>query len=436
MTLSLSAIYRSKTARTVTVFASGNMVAMLLGMVGSLVQARYIGPEDMGVFRTFGIVAGYLTFLHLGVFDGLHREIPIQLGCGNHKKAEQAAASCLAWITFISLMCGSIFLLLGLRAAFYHDWMKFWGWLAYVPVIVGTFYGGYLGATFRTGQQFIKLSKASVLQAIAGTLVLPLLPIMGYYGACLRTSVTTVTNLLLLHNWRPMKVHPCLDWTSFRDVISIGLPLSGIGYIYTSLWFSLEGTFVLERFGIKTLGLYTMAVFVRTVVVQLAQNMNQVMSVKIYAQYGRSGYIAECVRLILQPMLLAFLVSLLLIVFGWFALPWVVSLLIPKYIEAISIMQVMLLAMPLAFLSLPTTILWATGRLSYCFASVSGGFVAFVALSYLFKRMDIGVLSILVASMVGQTINVLASYLLILKLILQEKRKLSNVGAASHDSSV
>lgn len=73
MTLSLRAIRQSKTVHTVAVFATGNMTAMLLGVIGSLVQARYIVPEDMGVFRTFGIVAGYLTFLHLGVFDGALR---------------------------------------------------------------------------------------------------------------------------------------------------------------------------------------------------------------------------------------------------------------------------------------------------------------------------------------------------------------------------
>ena len=250
MALSLSSIYQSKTARTVAVFASGNTVAMVLGVIGSLVQARYIGPEDMGVFRTFGIVAGYLTFLHLGVFDGLGREIPLQLGRGNQAKAEQAASACLAWIMFLSLSCWAIFLGLALRAASYGEWMQFWGWLAYSLFIVATFYGGYLGMTFRTGQQFIALSKTSVIHAISGTLVLPLLPIMGYYGVCLRTAVGSATNMFFLHCWRPLRVRPRLDWPSFREVVRIGLPLSGAGYLATSLWVSLEGTFMLEWFRI------------------------------------------------------------------------------------------------------------------------------------------------------------------------------------------
>lgn len=424
MTISLSAIRSSKTVHTIAVFTSGNMVAMLLGVFGSFVQARYIGPEQMGVFRTFGIVAGYLTFLHIGVFDGLQREIPLQLGCGNQAKAERAASAGLAWIMFVSLACGTIFLGLALRAAYYREWMQFWGWLAYVPFIFMTFYGGYLGTTFRTGQQFITLTKTSVIQAIAGTLVLPLLPIMGYFGACLRIAVSSVTSLFFLHRWRPMRVRPRLDWPSFQEVIRIGLPLSGVGYLSTSLWVSMEGTFVLEWFGIKALGLYSVAVFVRSMVFQLAQNMNQVMNVKVYEQYGRSGRVEDCLRLIFKPMSFAFLASLPLIAVGWFALPWVVNLLIPKYVGAISMIRVMLLAMPITFLSLPVTILWATGRRIDCFASVIVGFISFAGLSYLLYRLNVGVLSVLIASILGQAINVLVSYILILRLVIQKKTNL------------
>jgi O-antigen/teichoic acid export membrane protein len=424
----LSAISQSRTVRTIAVFTTGNTVAMLLGVVGSLVQARYVSPEDMGVFRTFGIFAGYLTFLHLGVFDGLQREIPLQLGRGNHAKAEQAASACLAWIAFISLACAALFLGLALRAAYYREWMQFWGWLAYAPTIVATFYGGYLGTTFRSGQQFISLSKSSVIQALAGTLVLPLLPVMGYYGACLRTAVTTVTSLFFLHRWRPLKVRPRLEWRSFREVVRIGLPLSGIGYIYTSLWVSLEGTFVLEWFGIKMLGLYSMAVFVRTVVAQLAQNMNQVMNVRIYEQYGRSGRIEDCLRLIFKPMTFAFAASLPLILVGWLVIPWAVGQLIPKYVGAISLMRVTLLTMPIAFLGLPVTILWATGRRIDCLASVIGGFVVFAVLSLLLNRLNAGAIGVLIASILGQAINVVVSYLLILRLVLQNRSLTLSVG--------
>lgn len=419
----LFAIRKSKTFHTIVVFASGNMVAMLLGVLGSLVQARYVGPEDMGVFRTFGIFAGYLTFLHMGVFDGLQREIPIHIGCGNQAKAEQAASACLAWITFISLVSGVLFLALAMRAAYYHEWVQFWGWLASTPGILVVFYGGYLRTTFRTGQQFIKYSKISVIQAISGTLVLPLLPLMGYFGVCLRVAVGSVINIFFLHRWRPLRVRPRLDWSDFLGVIRIGLPLSGIGYLSTSLWASVEATLVMGWFGIKMLGLYSVAIFFRTLIVQLANNLNQVLTVKIFEQYGRTNQVEDCLSLILKPLAFAFLASIPLVIVGWFLMPWAMRLLVPKYTEAILMAQLMLLMLPITFLRLPSAIIWATGRLINCLIPVAASFLMFVGCSFLFYQLNVGVLSVVISSMIGMAIEIIGFCLLIWVMILRERRE-------------
>ncbi|MGA2248344.1 MAG: hypothetical protein ABSH48_25455, partial [Verrucomicrobiota bacterium] len=273
-----------------------------------------------------------------------------------------------------------------------------------------------------SGQQFIALSKITVLQALVGTLVLPLLPLMGYYGACLRTGVISVANMFLLHRQRPMRISPRLDWPGFRDVIRIGLPLSGAGYIAWSLPISLEGTAVLGWFGVKMLGLYSMAVFVRTVFVQLTLNMTQVINVNIYEQYGRSGRVRDCVRLIFLPTALAFLASLPLIVLGWLTLPWAATLLIPKYVEAVPMMRLTLLVLPVMFLSLPVTILWATGRCTDCYLGVTAGFLTFAGLSWFLHRLNFGASGILVAYTLGKATHVLVSYILIIKLVLKEER--------------
>jgi O-antigen/teichoic acid export membrane protein len=219
-----------------------------------------------------------------------------------------------------------------------------------------------------------------------------------------------------------MRLGPRLDWPNFREVIRIGLPLSAIGYIYVSLWMSLEGTFVLEWYGKETLGLFAVAATVRMMLVQLAQNMNQVMSVKIFEQYGRSERVADCVRMIFKPITLALLVSLPAVVVGWIALPWAVQLLIPKYVGAVAMMRVMLLALPLTFLGLPMNILWATGRKIDCLMSVIVGFAAFAAFSFVFWQLNFQDLSVPLASTLGQVINVVVSFVLILRLVRRENR--------------
>ena len=163
-------------------------------------------------------------------------------------------------------------------------------------------------------------------------------------------------------------------------------------------------------------------------VTQLAQNMNQVMNVKIYEQYGRSNSVSECVRLVRKPTTMAFLASLPLVMVAWFAIPWTVDLFIPKYVDAAPMMQWIMLTMPLTLLSLPATILWANGRGIYYFAPAIIGFMTFVGFTYLLHQLSIGVTSVIIASMLGNLMYSLLSYALILLLVLKEKQIRYNRG--------
>ena len=404
------------------VFASGNGIAMVLGLIGSLVQAKYVGPGEMGFFRSFGIIAGYLIFCHLGVFDGLQREIPLQFGRNRKDKAEEAAAACLIWIIIVSVACGGGFILLAVLAAIHGRWMQVFGWLSYMPFVISNFYGFYLSTTYRSGQQFATLSKINIFQAVAGTLALPLFPELGYYAACARLALMSITNLVLLHYWRPMKVRMCFDWQVFSKVIRVGLPLSLIGYIWTALWTSLEGSFALHWFGIESLGLFSMAAFVRATVIQLVQNINQVMNVKVYEQYGRSGKIEDCVRMLLKPLLIGFCATIPIVMAGWILLPWFVIHLIPKYAASVPMMKIILFSMPLTILNQPVTILWATGRISLCFTSVIVGFCSFVSLFFILNHYDASVANIVIASLTGQAITCVTAFFIIWRLLQEERR--------------
>jgi O-antigen/teichoic acid export membrane protein len=401
---SFTAIRQSKTLRTIALFATGNMAAMALGLLGSVVQARYVGPDEMGLLRIFGMLTGYLTFLHLGVFDGLHREIPLLLGRGEQKKAEYVAATCLPWIILVSLFGTVLFLGLAVQAAYYRAWMQFWGWLAFIPGIIVVFYGGYLTATFRTGRQFVQLSNAGVLQAIAGTFLLPLFPLLGYYCACLRAAISGIVNLFFLHHWRPFRIEPRRDIQSFRETIRIGLPLSGIGYLATSLWLSIESNLVLVWFGQSALGIYAVAVLIRTIVGQLAQNINQVLGTKICERYGRSNDAQEAVHGMVAPVLFAAIASLPLIAIGWILMPWMVELLIPRYRESISLMQIFLFIMPVQLLAIPSAVLWAAFKLFDSLVSVLAGLVSFAAFAYYFRSAALGMTGMAYAYMLGQIV--------------------------------
>ena len=68
--------------QSVAALCASSVTAAVLGSVGGLLAARFLGPEEIGLFRSYTIPLMYLTFLHLGTFDGLSRQIPYFVGKG------------------------------------------------------------------------------------------------------------------------------------------------------------------------------------------------------------------------------------------------------------------------------------------------------------------------------------------------------------------
>ena len=196
----------SKTIRVVSAFAGGNLVGAALLGAGTLVQARFVGPEVMGVFQTFAMIMGYLAFLHMGVFDGLQRELPLRLGRGDQEGAERASAACLFWIVLASAACSVGFMALAVLATARGDWISVGGWLCSIVVVTSTLYGGYLIATYRTTHHFVRLSTINMVKGVVSTLALAPLPWLLYYGVCLRSAVGPIVHTFVLHRERPMPV--------------------------------------------------------------------------------------------------------------------------------------------------------------------------------------------------------------------------------------
>ncbi len=403
---------RSRTLRIISVFAGGNLLATVLTVFGSIIQARFVGPEEMGIFRTFSLVVGYLSFLHLGTIDGLQRQLPYLIGSGNRSRAERAASASLAWTLLASTVCAAAFLGLALWEALHCRWMGCCGWLAHAPVVLLSLYGMGLGTTYRTSGDFARLSVTNVGQATLGVLLLPVLPWLSYYGVCLRTSLVAAFHVVLLQRFRPLRMRLRLRFRDLWSVLKIGLPLSLVGYVATSFWLSVEGSIVLRYFGTEALGLFSVVVMFRFTTCQLVQNVNQFYMPKIAEQFGRSGRTADCLRLATKPMLLAGLATLPMIALGWLLVSPAVSLAIPKYVAAIPAMQWSLPMMLVLVFNLPLYVLNASGRCLEYGLSVAAGLLCFCVAAAVAARGG-GLVGIVLASTFGHVVQTVAAYALI-----------------------
>lgn len=395
---------------SVAALFGGNITSSLLGAIGGLVVARFLGPEDTGRFRLFTIPLMYLTFLHLGTFDGLWRQIPFYSGKNMPEKAESLASAAGAWNLLVSGVVSAGFLLCTLLALVRGDFYSVAGWLSQVLCCWSVYYGGYLNATYRTIHQFVALAKIQLIQAVMSFGLVFLVPLLGFYGLCLRAAVPAFAGVGLFHKNRPLKIRHRFDWKALGEVVRIGLPFSVWGSLYTSIWIATESALMLSMGGLRGLGFFAVAAVMRDGMNVLPQSIYQVMTPRVVEAYAREGSVrsANARSLFLTAGLTG--VMVVIVVACSYLLGILVPLAIPKYVGGIPLMRICLWFSVLQAAALPFNTLFATGRSWLYGRGVIVGLIVFPVSAYLLNPALGGIMAVALGSLLGRLARTIVAY--------------------------
>jgi O-antigen/teichoic acid export membrane protein len=330
----------------VSALVGGNLISTVIRMFSGFLTARCVEPSVMGLFNGIGLVQGYVPFLQLGVLNGLNRELPYYVGKGDHERVRQLAAAAQAWALMLGV--GVAATLTGVSAwqAAHGHWMLAAGWLANAATCFFLFYCTYyLEITFRTRSDFARLALINVVMSVTSLALVAVIWWLSFYGLCVRAALVGAVQFALLWAWRPVKVSPALRREPLLHLLKIGAPIFAVGQVY-AYWGTLEATLMLYYCGTRGLGLYSVAAMASTTVLMLPLALSQVLYPQMAEQYGRTADLRVIVKSALRPMLAALLVMSVLTAIGWFLVPPVVGILLPKYVDGVPAVQWSILMAP------------------------------------------------------------------------------------------
>ncbi len=396
--------------RSVAALFGGNLISSMLGVLGGLLAARFLGPEDTGLFRSYGIPLTYLAPLHLGTFDGLWRQLPYYSGKGMPDRADSLSSSAGAWNVGVSGIVCVGFVSAALAALTRGDLRGFAGWSSQAICAWGVFYGGYLGTTYRTIRHFSLLARNQLIQAIVNFAAVFLVPVLGFFGLCLRSAVPAAAGVVLMHRGRPYRGRYAVARGDLVEVIKVGLPFSAWGGLNTSIWQATEAALALKFAGPTGLGLFAVASVMRDAMNVLPAAVQQVLMPSVVERYAREGSVRGVTVWSVIPTLvttgitaaLAVIAALLLGV----AVPWG----LPKYAAGVPLMRVCLWFAVISAASLPLNTLFATGRAWSVGRGIILGWIVFPATTVLLAPVLGGVIAVAVGSLAGRTARTLAAY--------------------------
>lgn len=334
----------------------------VLGGIGGLIQARWIGPEVLGEFGRFGIMTVYFNVGLVLVHDGVSRQFPYLLGQGNKEAALKAAATAKWWYLLLCWLFSIFFAVLSITSVMKGDYRAAVGWGAQMPIVWTAIYGAYLGVMYRTSSEFKRLSYNNVIAKVLDFCSLIMVRIWGYWGLAARSVIAQTVGLYLGQHYVPVKVKAIFDVKGLMDLARISLPLSIPGYFGTSFLTASFSFIILKYCGQHGLGIYVLAFSFQTMAMTLTTAIHQMFITKLTYKFGETEDVVACLKWARRPTLLSVWASALFAVALCLVIDPFIRFILPKYEEAIPVIRILSLQLPLAAAALPllliNTALW------------------------------------------------------------------------------
>lgn len=405
--------FKSSAFKNISRLAASNLFTSIVGIVGTFIQARFVSPEDLGYFRSFEIATGYAFFLHLGILGAFQRFYPYYMGQNRKELADEVVSVSFAWNFLISVIVGGSFLTFSLVNLLKGNWPAFLGWLVQFIIIVNYFYGGHLSILFSSSHNFTAISRGSFLSSLITLLTLPFFLFSTYLALALRTGLGTIGNLLFLHFKRPIAQKLVFNWQKWFNLIKLGFPMFVASYAAGIGWDTIERTIILFNVGNHDLGLWVTSFTLLTILRLIPQAMTSVYIPRVMETFGKSGNIHECMDICIKPIKYALPLMIFIVILSFFLLPPIISFLIPKYREAVPIMSIMIMILPLDVLALPYAIIIAEGKIGQQNLLAFSSLGLFLVLSMISLKMGLGLIGVVTSSVVSKAIRVVLIYYLI-----------------------
>lgn len=149
-----------------------------------------------------------------------------------------------------------------------------------------------------------------------------------------------------------------MDWQALKSLLKTGFPIFGLDYFKNSCA-TLDRWVLFEVGGFKTVGIYALAGIVTQTLGALPAALGSYTYPRMSYKYGKTHDGRELWRFGIKFVLVATAIAIGTTVVAWFALPYLVPVFAPKYIEGLGAAQITLISTSLAGTLLIVDALWS-----------------------------------------------------------------------------
>lgn len=312
-------------------------------MISGLVIARFIAPDDYGIWGLLTLAITYSSFLQLGIINGVNLELPISLGKNNMLDVKRIIGTSQVFISscLLLLFSASIFYLI-INWSSLEEKMLY-GIITIILITMCTFYQDFLTATFRTPNSFLQFSKINFFHSFVNLISVALIFYFGYYGLLLKSLIVIVLYVLLLHIYRPIKVKSNFSLDVFIKLVKTGLPIFSLAYIQV-LAIGVDRVLLVRYGSMSDVGIYSFAYLAFSSITLMSGSVASYIYPTMTHMFAENRDYYQLSKFIKKNISIVFGGLLIVGSIGYLLVPSLIVNFFPYYIDSIYVMKILIFA--------------------------------------------------------------------------------------------
>lgn len=323
-------------------FIASSYLGNITGIITGIVTRKFLGPTFMGVWSYIQVIQYYSGLSQLGILSAAERELPYYFGKGDRARSDKIKNNAFAFTFIVSILIffGLVAYAFGVKHRVSTPY--FYGLLTVAVLAFGGQYGLFYTVLLRAHKNFSVLSQAKVLFALTWlVLTLSLVIPFNIYGIYLVAVVVMIVNISFCYykTRYPLKFE--LDLRELKRLFVIGAPLILLSVGIISIR-NIDKIFIANMLGSKELGYYSIAIMVNDYIISIPATFSIVMFPRFQESYALKDNIVDIQNFVNTPTeILSYFIAII-IGFAFFILPPMVMLILPRYIEGITALNILL----------------------------------------------------------------------------------------------
>lgn len=333
--------------------STARVAVLVVGILQSFILAKVLGPSGYGEVSLFNLIFLYGGLTGLGFKNVASREIPGYLANNDKESFHFIKNFSFTVEIFFRLLICIVLALAGL--IFYSGSLRI-GILMISVILVLSNLTGFYQQIANATKKFDVISKAILITGFfSGLFTILLVTWCGVYTRLL--AILIVQIILLYFLYRNLKINISLTFRldRFYPVLKMGIPFVLLSIVYY-LWRVSDRTLIAKMLDFRMLGIYSFATSCIQLLLVFSNDFNAVLQPFLYERTSKIKDKDAFFSLIKKPTIFyAYIIPVFFSII-WIGYPYIINMILPKYIEAIWPFRILLIQFYIANITVGVTL--------------------------------------------------------------------------------